>query len=428
MKKNEEVYCFVCCKGKRTINKQNIGDYAYRLTHNEMNRLLLFIIRTALKILNIIYFFFKKAAVRDRIAFISRETDEKPVDFEILESDLRKACPETELVFLCRTIPRSLIGKLGYGFHLFRQMHIIATSRAVILDSYCFGVSALKQREELVVIQIWHAMGTFKKFGWSIVGKEEGRNAEIAALFGMHRNYTYYTVSSGECIASADEAFGYNKGGPNYDGRQHAVIEPLPRMQRFSDAQYIADARRRVFERYPEWENETVVVYVPTFRTGVDISDEIRKMKEALQGYRFVVKEHPLMKVSCEGVTTDRCFSSYEIMCAADYIIIDYSAIVFEAAFLDKPLIFYPFDFERYLKTRGLYFDYMQEMPGVVAKEPAELAEVIKTASFDREKVMAFRNKWVNMSQTGKNGVVELLRDGQKGERENEIREESRTL
>lgn len=381
-----------------------------------MNRLLLFTIKTALNILNILYFFFKKAAVRDRIAFISRETDEKSVDFEILEGDLRKACPETELVFLCKTIPNSLFGRIGYGLHLFRQMRVISTSKAVILDSYCFGVCALKQREELVVIQIWHAMGTFKKFGWSIVGKAEGRNAEIAALLGMHSNYTYYTVSSEECIAAADEAFGYNKGGHNYDGRLHSVIEPLPRMRRYSDARFIADARRRVFERYPEWENETVVVYVPTFRTGVDISDEIRKMKEALPKCRFVVKEHPLMHVSCEGITTDQDFSSYEIMCAADYIIIDYSAIVFEAVFLDKPIIFYPFDFERYLKTRGLYFDYMREMPGTVAKGPEELAEAIKTAVFDCEKVRAFRNKWVNISPASKNCVVELLSNGQKGE------------
>ena len=384
-----------------------------------MNRLLLFAIRIALNILNILYFFFKKAVVRDRIAFISRETDEKSVDFEILENDLRKACPETELVFLCRKIPKSLIGRLGYGLHLLRQMRVISTSRAVILDSYCFAVCALKQREELTVIQIWHAMGSFKKFGWSIVGKEEGRNAQLAALLGMHRNYTFYTVSSDACITAMDEAFGYNEGGPCYDGRRHAVVEPLPRMRRYSDAQYIADARRRVFERYPEWENETVVVYVPTFRTGADISDEVQKMKDALPEYRFVVKEHPFMQISCDGITADHDFSSFEIMCAADYIIIDYSAAVFEAVFLDKPLIFYPFDFERYSETRGFYIDYMQEMPGAVAKEPAELAEAIKTASFDREKIRSFRNKWVNMSPTGKDLIVELLKNGQRGERKN---------
>lgn len=172
-----------------------------------------------------------------------------------------------------------------------------------------------------------------------------------------------------------------------------------------------------------------MVVYVPTFRTGVDISDEILKMKEALPECRFVVKEHPLMKISCDGVTKDQDFSSYEIMCAADYIIIDYSAIVFEAVFLHKPLIFYPFDIERYLKTRGLYFDYRREMPGTVAKGPEDLAEVIRTASFDCEKVRLFRKKWINMSTAGKNQIVELLRNGQRGEQNNEAEEkENRTL
>ena len=367
--------------------------------------------RIILNILNCIYSVFKMSDVKNRIAFISRQFNEKPMDFEILENELREICPDMELVFLCRRVPDSLIGKIGYALHLFKQMRVISTSRVVVLDTYCFGVSALKQREDLIVIQIWHAMGALKKFGWSITGKEEGRDPLIAEEFYMHRNYTYYTVSSEACVPGFTEAYGYNEKGPNYDGNDHVIVSPLPRVKLYQDPQYISEAAARVFEKYPELKNEKIVVYAPTNRMGVDISGEIRKMRDALQEYKLVVKAHPLEKIVCEDVIVDHSFSTYEMMCAAECMILDYSAVVFEAVLLEKPMFFYPFDFDRYVEARDFYIDYIHEMPGPVVRTPEELAEIIKTSSFDRKRILEFKNKWVDTSRMGISGVISGLLD-----------------
>ena len=41
-------------------------------------------------------------------------------------------------------------------------MYHLATSRACIVDTYIIPVSILKHRDELIIIQIWHALGAIK--------------------------------------------------------------------------------------------------------------------------------------------------------------------------------------------------------------------------------------------------------------------------
>ena len=366
-------------------------------------------IKLILGLLNIIYRFYKRSSVKDQVVFISRETDEISLDFQLIASELKKASSGTGIIFLCRTIPKGFLGKIGYGFHIFRQMKVISSSRVVILDTYCFAVSALEQRSELIVIQLWHAMGALKQFGWSIVGKPEGRDPLIAKLLYMHRNYTYFCVSSENCITGFSAAFGYNNGGVNYDGENHALVAPLPRVEYYRNKEFVSQYGQRVFNKYPKWKDGKLVVFFPTYRANCDIDNKIEEMRDALPGYRLLTKYHPITQSDKREIGCD--FSTYELLCAADYIILDYSAVVYEAAFLEKPIIFYPFDYERYVETRDFYVDYMEEMPGPIAKNPAEIAELLRENRFDIERIRRFRDKWVDSTELGKSKIISLLSD-----------------
>lgn len=78
---------------------------------------------------------------------------------------------------------------------------------------------------------------------------------------------------------------------------------------------------------------------------------------------------------------------------AADYVICDYSAVIFEAAILKKPLFFYTFDYDTYGAARDFYIDYMKEMPGVISDDPSCIADSIKEDKYDLERVEKFRTK-----------------------------------
>ena len=137
------------------------------------------------------------------------------------------------------------------------------------LDSYCISVSALKQRESLVVIQMWHALGSLKKFGFSIVGEGEGRNAKLADVFSMHRNYTYILTSSRVCAPNFAEAFGYDD--------KHMKVMTLPRVDKLTDWSFKEDCLRRIYDEYPEFREKKVVVYAPTLRVDRNISEAVQK-------------------------------------------------------------------------------------------------------------------------------------------------------
>lgn len=123
--------------------------------------------------LNLIYAVFKLFPVRNKITLISRQSDSASEDFLMLKTELKKQSPDTEIKILCKKLRKSPPALFSYMGHILVQMYHIATSRTVVLDSYCIPISILKQRKKLRVIQIWHAMGALKKFGLSIRGEEE---------------------------------------------------------------------------------------------------------------------------------------------------------------------------------------------------------------------------------------------------------------
>ena len=135
-----------------------------------------FIVTVFKAVLNLIFAFMKLSPVRNKISILSRQSDNKTLDIELLEKEISKQDGTIKVVCLCRTLKPGFKSYIMYLFHLLRQMYHIATSKIVIIDGYCMGISLLKQRKSLTVVQIWHALGSLKKFGYSIFDKEEGRD------------------------------------------------------------------------------------------------------------------------------------------------------------------------------------------------------------------------------------------------------------
>lgn len=97
-------------------------------------------------------------------------------------------------------IPASAGGKIKYAGEMFRQMKALATSKVAVLDGYCILASMLNHKSDLKIIQIWHALGAFKRFGKSILDKESGKSSKTAAAFKMHNNYDLIAASGDACV------------------------------------------------------------------------------------------------------------------------------------------------------------------------------------------------------------------------------------
>lgn len=67
-----------------------------------------------------------------------------------------------------------------------------------------------------------------------------------------------------------------------------------------------------------------------------------------------------------------------ELMMKCSMLITDYSSVAWDVYYLEKPVVFYQFDYEKYNVTHGSYMDMTKELFGERVTESDELIEVLK--------------------------------------------------
>lgn len=369
------------------------------------------IIKIGIFCLNIIFSIMKCLPVQKKITYISRQMNTIPKDFQMTIDNFYQKDKSYKHIVLAKMIPDSLIGKIGYCFHIFRQMYHIVTSRAVILDTYCIPISILRQREELIVIQMWHALGAFKKFGYSILDQEEGSSSKMAHLMKMHYHYSYVLSSSDFTVPYFAEAF--------HIDQQKVKVFPLPKTDLLLDKHERKSIIDKIYQCYPILKDseKKVIVYAPTFRKEDEyLKNTILQLinKVDLNQYIFVLKLHPLTSFSIHDsrIIEDKQFSSLEFFHVADMIITDYSAVLFEASLLNKPLYFYAFDYQSYIEKRNFYIDYQTMLPGPICYNVDELIEHIQQQTSYIDDIKKFSQLMIqNAKITYTDDFVNFLRD-----------------
>ena len=210
-------------------------------------------------VMNFFYLFYKRKKTEDKVVFISRQSETPSLDFRYLINEIKTNYPQYKVEVLCKMIPASAGGKIKYAGEMFRQMKALATSKVAVLDGYCILASMLNHKSDLKIIQIWHALGAFKRFGKSILDKEGGKSSKTAAAFKMHNNYDLIAASGDACVPFFAEAFGQPES--------KFVPIGIPRMDYLTDENEKIRLRGNIFARYPQLDNgKKNILYVPTFR------------------------------------------------------------------------------------------------------------------------------------------------------------------
>lgn len=356
-------------------------------------------------VLNFIYFFMKLLPTdKNKIVFLSRQSDSPSEDFLSLGARLREFRPDVNIVMITQRADNNLKSMLSFAVATLRSMHHLATARVCVLDSYWPAVSVLKHKDRLAVIQMWHAMGKIKKSGYQSLGKKFGRSYMIAEEMRMHRNYDvviaggrafnpFYCASFG-----IDEKILYNVGLPRMDDLRENVEK----------------SKELFYSAYPQYKGKRIVLYAPTFRKGKALDSE--SLVKAFSGRKdtvLVVKPHPnqlrskasqVRIIGCGKVPTS------VVLSVADCVITDYSAITIEAAVLGKPVYFYLFDYEDYLGHNGLNVILPDELPSCVYTEAEALAEAVCKNKYDHEEYKRFCEKYLpDMSGRATDKISDLI-------------------
>ncbi|MGJ5755481.1 CDP-glycerol:poly(glycerophosphate) glycerophosphotransferase [Streptomyces puniciscabiei] len=173
-----------------------------------------------------------------------------------------------------------------------------------------------------------------------------------------------------------------------------------------------SDFRRR----YGIPETDTVVLYAPTRRDyrrsghvdRIDLDRFAADLSECVgAGLTLVVRLHPslatgpargmgLTELDRRGILVDATDEPRveDVLLAADVLVTDYSAVMFDYANLDRPIVVHADDWPAYTASRGAYFDITAEPPGHVARSYRELARLFASGSWRDEESARLRARF----------------------------------
>lgn len=135
--------------------------------------------------------------------------------------------------------------------------------------------------------------------------------------------------------------------------------------------------------------DKKVVLYAPTYRQAgkLDFELDLMKMREKLSDdYVILVRLHHLVANAIDihefdGFAFD--MSSYpniaDLYLISDVLITDYSSVMFDYGYLQRPMIFFAYDLDWYLDdtNRGVYLDYVNTVPGPIVKETEQIIDYL---------------------------------------------------
>jgi CDP-glycerol glycerophosphotransferase (TagB/SpsB family) len=340
------------------------------------------------------------APVRPRVVLATSHAGLLGGNLLAIRNELAGRQPDARVVVLARSLRRSRIGRLKMALDGVLAGWHLATARLFIVDDYYFPMYAIRPRAGTRRVQVWHACGAFKKFGYSVLDKTFGADEGLVAAFPIHTNYDLCLVSGQRFAPCYAEAF-------RQPLERFTARLGIPRTDLFFDEARKASAAVAIRARYGLAPDRRIVLYAPTFRgqrvtlarTPLDL--DLALLRRVLGGdHAVLVRAHPFVtaRLSLDAGLAGFAIDASdwpdlnELMLVSDVLVTDYSSAMYEFALLERPIAFFAPDHADYENERGFYLDYPADLPGPVFETTAALAEHLRAGVFDLDRIRRFRD------------------------------------
>lgn len=284
-----------------------------------------------------------------------------------------------------------------------RSIYHLATCEKVFVDNYYGFLSVTNFDESVVCIQLWHAAGAIKQFGFKDPSTDLRTKRAHDRFRKVYQRFDHVVVGSEKMAAIFRASFGITNEQIHRSG--------IPRTDFFFNDIEKKNALHSIRSAFPNLNDKKVILYAPTYRDDElsvsDIQLDLELMYQHLnKDYMLLLRLHPAVKVDLCNQFPDFVVdvSHYpnlnHLLIVTDLLITDYSSIPFEFSLLNKPMIFFAYDLAEYTKARGFWENYEDNVPGPIVLSSESLIETIKENNFDMDKVKVFAEQW-NMYSRG---------------------------
>ncbi|MBS4195718.1 CDP-glycerol glycerophosphotransferase family protein [Lederbergia citri] len=360
-----------------------------------------------------VFFLFNLLPLKDKVTFVvSFGDNSKYVIDEIKRENIR-----VQIAVLCT-------GKTLNIFREYKDIHLIpfepskilrlswfqsvyhmATSRYILVDNYYGFLAAVNFKKKVECIQLWHASGALKKFGLEEESiKYRGPKAKRRFL-QVYSKFHKVVVGSDVMASIFIKSFNLKK--------EQILTTGFPRTDFFFNEELIQHARQSIASQHPEINGKKVILYAPTYRVHelnhFILQLDIGKMVKNLgNDYILFLRLHPAIQNSVNfsmqypdfivDVSSNR-YDVNELLVVADYLITDYSSIPFEFSLMQKPIIFFTYDLEKYKCSQGVVEGFEYNLPGPIVRDTDSIIKLIHTNHFDLEMINDYSKIWNKYSK-----------------------------
>lgn len=373
-----------------------------------------------------VYFFIKIFhSQKKQVCFLSRQSNELSLNYQKIMQELDKENIEYKYIIkkvnnsineslrtqgnysnfgkFLKSILKNMKSALSYYFSMYSQMRLIASSKVVVIDGYNLPVCLLKHKKNTTIIQMWHALGAVKKFGYQVLGKKDGVSPKVAKILNMHYNYDYVLSGTKEMNKVFAEAFNIredkilNIGTPTIDYLQEKN-SPIV---------------NEIYGKYQGLKSKKNVLYVPTFRVS-----KINGLQELIKDFDFkkynlIVKLHPKDNniIDDKRIINGKDYSATDLIKIADYVITDYSSLMIDALVLNKKVLLYVYDYESYIKNNGLNINLLEDYSNITKVKAKDIIAILNNKSYDMKEYQNFLMKYNPNVKNCTQKIVKLIKE-----------------
>ncbi|WP_053360604.1 CDP-glycerol glycerophosphotransferase family protein [Bacillus sp. FJAT-27251] len=361
-----------------------------------------------LTVFKLLFNLFKLLPLQHKVTFVVSFGDNSKYVYE----EMRRQQTSFDIVFLCKGQSSQDLFQQYENIKLLSfesnnlleniiSIYHLATSQYIIVDNYYGFLSVTDFKENVECIQLWHAAGAIKKFG--LEDQSNGSRSERAQnrFLKVYEKFDKVVVGSDAMAGIFMKAFNLPP--------ENILRTGIPRTDFFFDSQQHQAIISKLESENKALKNKKTILYAPTYRDKelqqFKMELDLAKMQKELgEEYIVLLRLHPAIKKSEDyskmfpGFVFDYSSSHYhinELLLVSDLLITDYSSIPYEYSLLNKPMIFFAYDLNEYMKDRGLWDDYDNMVPGPVVKDTDGIVRQIKSmnSSWNNE-VKEFSMKW----------------------------------
>lgn len=178
--------------------------------------------------------------------------------------------------------------------------------------------------------------------------------------------------------------------------------------------------RTNIRKKFGIPQNKVAILYAPTFREEDNFMErfdiDVNLWKKVLgEKYVLLYRAHPIVSFTQKSnddffIDTTHYEMVEDVMIAADILVSDYSGIIFDYCIMNKPIFLWTYDYEKYNRIRGLYFDIRKELP--YAEKETELLDMIKHTNLRanvNDWVIPFKHKYATEYGNGTKNALDLI-------------------